>query len=119
MANILVVDDSPSMRQFVEMAIKMGGHSAVSASDGREGLSKAKLAKFDAIITDMNMPIMSGIDFTSAIRQLPNYRFTPVLMLTTESDPDSKAKGKAAGVTGWRVKPFQPDNLIKILAKVI
>ncbi|PIP80921.1 MAG: response regulator [Gammaproteobacteria bacterium CG22_combo_CG10-13_8_21_14_all_40_8] len=117
MANILVVDDSPSMRQFVEMAIKMGGHSAVSASDGREGLSKAKLAKFDAIITDMNMPIMSGIDFTSAIRQFPNYRFTPVLMLTTESDPDSKAK--AAGVTGWIVKSFQPDNLIKILAKVI
>ncbi len=119
MANILVIDDSPSMRQFVEMALKVGGHSVESAEDGQAGLNKAKQNSFDAIITDMNMPIMSGIEFTKEVRKLPDYRFTPVLMLTTESDAGSKSQGKAAGVTGWIVKPFQPETLNKLLKKVI
>ena len=115
MAKILVVDDSLSMRQMVQFSLKSGGHDTVGAADGKA----AKLTAFDLVITDVNMPIMNGIELASELRKLPNYKFTPILMLTTESAGDKKMQGKAAGATGWIVKPFQPDTLIATINKVL
>ena len=119
MANILVVDDSQSMRQMVKFSLQSAGHHTVEAPDGKSGLNAAKLKQFDLVVTDVNMPIMNGFELTKGLRALPNYKFTPVLMLTTESDSSKKAEGKAAGVTGWIVKPFQPEKLITVINKLI
>jgi len=119
MANILIVDDSQSMRKMVKFALETAEHHVVEAPDGKSGLNAAKLQQFDIVITDVNMPIMNGIDLAKNLRALPNYKFTPILMLTTESNSDKKAEGKAAGVTGWIVKPFQPAKLIAVVNKVL
>lgn len=118
MAKILVVDDSVSMRQMVEMTLKSEGHDTVTAADGVEGLNQAKTQSFDVIISDVNMPEMNGIDMTRQVRGLPNHKFTPILILTTESSAEKKAEGKAAGATGWIVKPFSPEKLIATVNKV-
>ncbi len=119
MANILAVDDSSSMRQMVSFTLKGAGHNVVEAQDGQDALNKAKSQQFDLIVTDVNMPVMDGITFIKNLRAEANYKFTPMLMLTTESAADKKAEGKAAGATGWIVKPFNPDQLIKTINKVL
>ena len=119
MANILAVDDSSSMRQMVAFTLKGAGYQVVEAADGQEALNKAKSQSFDLIITAVNMPIMDGITFIKNLRGEANYKFTPMLMLTTESSSDKKAAGKAAGATGWIVKPFNPDQLLSTVKKVL
>ncbi|MFK5985076.1 MAG: response regulator [Pseudomonadota bacterium] len=115
---VLVVDDSTSMRQMISFTLKGAGFECVEASDGLKGLEAAKAGKFDLVFTDVNMPIMDGLTFTAELRKLPNYKFTPILVLTTEAGTDKKMAGKAAGATGWLVKPFNPEQLLKTAQKV-
>ena len=119
MANILAADDSASMRQMVAYTLSNAGHQVVSASDGQEALAAARQQKFDLVLTDVNMPLMDGITLTRELRGLPDYRFVPILMLTTESGTDRKQEGKAAGATGWIVKPFNPEQLVAVVRKVL
>jgi len=119
MATILAVDDSASIRQMVSFTIKGAGYDVVEANDGVEALSKAKSQKFDLVITDVNMPNMDGISLIKELRTLADYKFTPLLMLTTESGADKKSEGKTAGATGWIVKPFNPDQLLTTIKKVL
>jgi len=118
MAKILVVDDSSSMRQMIKFSLESAGHTITQARDGSEGLKAVKLEPFDLILTDVNMPIMNGFEFSIEVRKLPSFKFTPILMLTTESDNDKKMQGKAAGVTGWILKPFRPETLIATVNKL-
>lgn len=119
MAQILVVDDSASMRQMVAFTLKAAGHVVTEAVDGVDGLKKAKSSTFDLVITDVNMPNMDGITLTKELRAVSNYRFTPILTLTTESSAEKKMAGKQAGATGWLVKPFNPDQLLSTAKKVL
>ncbi|MEJ2213179.1 MAG: response regulator [Gammaproteobacteria bacterium] len=119
MATILAVDDSASMRQMVSFTLKGAGYEVVEAVDGVDALSKAKQQAVNLVITDVNMPNMDGITLIAELRKLPSYKFTPLLMLTTESSPEKKQAGKAAGATGWIVKPFNPDQLLATVKKVI
>lgn len=119
MATILAVDDSASMRQMVSFTLKGAGYSVVEAVDGLDALNKAKSQAFDCVVTDVNMPNKDGISLIKDLRALPNYKFTPMLMLTTESGMDKKQQGKEAGATGWIVKPFNPDQLLKTIKKVL
>ena len=119
MAKILAVDDSASMRQMVSFTLKGAGHDVVEASDGLEALNFAQSGPVDLVISDVNMPNMDGISLIAELRKLSNYKFTPILMLTTESSGDKKSEGKAAGATGWIVKPFNPDQLIATINKVL
>jgi two-component system chemotaxis response regulator CheY len=118
-ARILVVDDSASMRQMVAFALTSAGFSVEEAEDGAVALGRAKGARFNAVVTDVNMPNMDGISLIRELRQLPDYKFTPMLMLTTESAADKKSEGKAAGATGWLVKPFNPEQLVATVQKVL
>jgi two-component system chemotaxis response regulator CheY len=119
MTTILAVDDSPSMRQMVTFTLKSAGYDVVEAGDGEQALGIAQGKAFNLVITDVNMPHMDGISLIKALRGLPAYKFTPLLMLTTESGADKKAQGKAAGATGWIVKPFNPDQLLATVKKVL
>jgi two-component system chemotaxis response regulator CheY len=119
MASILAVDDSASMRQMVVFTLKGAGYDVVEAQDGEEALQLAKAKKVDLVLTDINMPKMDGIALVRALRALPNYKFTPILTLTTESTEDKKQAGKAAGATGWIVKPFNPEQLLGVIKKVL
>ena len=119
MATILAVDDSASMRQMVGFTLKSAGHDVIEASDGREALTIAQKRGVDLVLTDVNMPNLDGISLVSQLRTLPTYKFTPILLLTTESAADKKQAGKAAGATGWIVKPFQPDQLLATIRKVL
>jgi len=119
MAKILAVDDSASMRQMVSFTLKGAGHDVVEAVDGREALGLAQKGPVDLVLSDVNMPNMDGITLIGELRKLASYKFTPILMLTTESGSDKKTEGKAAGATGWIVKPFNPDQLIATIKKVL
>lgn len=119
MASILAVDDSASIRQMVSFTLKGAGHSVTDARDGQHGLELARKQPFDLILTDVNMPVMDGLTFTRELRQLPGHRFTPVLVLTTESSAEKKSEGRKAGATGWLVKPFNPDQLLATVKKVL
>jgi two-component system chemotaxis response regulator CheY len=119
MASILAVDDSASMRQMVAFTLKGAGYEVIEATDGQDALNKAKAKKADVVLTDVNMPKMDGIALIRELRKLPQYKFTPMLLLTTESGDDKKAEGRAAGATGWLVKPFNPDQLLATLKKVL
>ncbi|MBB3274587.1 MULTISPECIES: response regulator [Pseudoxanthomonas] len=118
-ARILVVDDSASMRQMVAFALTSAGYAVDEAEDGQVALGRAQGQRFNAVVTDVNMPNMDGIALIRALRGLPDYKFTPLLMLTTESAADKKAEGKAAGATGWLVKPFNPEQLVATIQKVL
>lgn len=118
MAKILAVDDSPSMRQMVAFALQSAGHTVTEAVDGADGLSKAQGDQYDLILTDVNMPNMDGLTLVKELRALANYKFTPILVLTTESEQGKKAEGKAVGATGWLVKPFNPDQLLATIKRV-
>lgn len=119
MTKILAVDDSASMRQMVSFTLKSAGFDVTEASDGVEALQVAKSNSFDVVISDVNMPNMDGLSLVKELRALSNYRFTPILMLTTESSSDKKQAGRSAGATGWIVKPFNPDQLLATVNKVI
>jgi len=116
---ILAVDDSPSVRQMVKLTLSGAGYDIVEAGDGAEGLSKARATTLDMVVTDLNMPVMNGIGLIVELRKLPAYRGVPILFLTTESDPEMKRQAKAAGATGWITKPFQQDQLVAIVRKVL
>jgi len=119
MATILAVDDSASMRQMVAFTLKSAGHQVTEACDGQDALKKAKGNKFSLVLSDVNMPIMDGIALIKELRAMGDYKFTPILMLTTESTGEKKQEGKAAGATGWIVKPFNPDQLLATIKKVL
>ncbi len=119
MANILVVDDSTTMRQMVNFTLTGAGHNVVEAADGEDALKTAEGKQFDLVITDINMPKMDGISLIKALRAMPSFKFTPILTLTTESQSEKKQEGKAAGATGWIVKPFNPEALLSVLGKVL
>ncbi|WP_269530842.1 response regulator [Chitinimonas sp. BJYL2] len=119
MKTILTVDDSTSIRQMVSFTLKNAGYDVVEASDGNAGLSQAKSRNCQLIITDQNMPGMDGLTLIKALRALPAYKNTPILMLTTESSDAMKQQGKAAGATGWIVKPFNPQTMIDVVRKLI
>ncbi|AXQ14070.1 MULTISPECIES: response regulator [Shewanella] len=119
MKTILAVDDSASMRQMVSFTLKTAGFDVTEANNGEEALKVAQGREFDLVISDVNMPIMDGIELIRNLRELPNYKFVPMLMLTTESTTDKKQQGRAAGATGWIVKPFNPDQLLATVRKVL
>jgi two-component system chemotaxis response regulator CheY len=116
---ILIVDDSSSLRTVVSIALKNAGYDVVEASDGKDALSKCNGQKFNLIVSDVNMPNMDGLTFVSQVKQMAAYKFTPVIMLTTEAGDDKKAAGKAAGARAWVVKPFQPPILLDAIAKLV
>lgn len=118
-ASILTVDDSPSLRMAIRIALTGAGYSVTEAGDGLEGLNKAKTSRFDLIITDLNMPNMDGLTMIRELRKDPAQCGTPIIFLTTESDDSMKQQAKAAGATGWLVKPFVPEQLIKVSRKVL
>lgn len=116
---ILAVDDSASIRQMVSFTLKSAGYEVVEAVDGQDGLDKAKSRSVNLVLTDQNMPRMDGLTLVKSLRALPQYAATPILMLTTESSDVMKSQGRAAGATGWLVKPFDPQKLIEVVRKVI
>ncbi|RJF79524.1 response regulator [Azospirillum cavernae] len=116
---ILSVDDSASMRQMVKLTLSTAGYQVVEAADGREALAKAKAGAFNMVLTDLNMPNMDGLSLIRELRGLPAYRGVPIVFLTTESDAGKKNEAKAAGATAWIVKPFQQDQLLGVVRKVI
>ena len=118
---VLIVDDAPTIRQMVGFALKgNGSFDVVEAGDGSEALEKLKGGlKPNLVITDLNMPKMDGITMIKNIRKMPAHKFTPILMLTTESLGSKKQEGQAAGATGWIVKPFKPEELVQVVGKVI
>ncbi|MBV7316940.1 MAG: response regulator [Shewanella sp.] len=119
MKKILAVDDSASMRQMVGFTLKTAGFDVTEACNGDEALTVAQQGQYDLVISDVNMPVMDGITLIRNLRTLPAYKFTPLLMLTTESGGDKKQEGRAAGATGWIVKPFNPDQLLATVRKVL
>ena len=118
-ASILIVDDSTSIRVAIRMALTGAGYTVSEAADGAQGLSKASGSRFDMIITDLNMPNMDGLTMIRELRKSPDQCGTPIIFLTTESDDSMKQQAKAAGATGWLVKPFVPEQLIKVSRKVL
>jgi two-component system chemotaxis response regulator CheY len=116
---VLSVDDSASIRQMVAFTLKSAGYEVIEAADGQEGLEKARSKTVDMVLTDQNMPRMDGLTLIKNLRAMPGYRNVPILMLTTESGDAMKQQGKAAGATGWLVKPFDPAKLLEVTKKVI
>ena len=117
--NVLVVDDSCTMRQMVRRALESDGHRVTEGDHGQSALRALSAGPVDLVITDVNMPVMDGLSLTRAIRKLDRYRFTPILILTTERTYEMKQQGRAAGATGWMVKPFNPDQLRQIVHRVL
>lgn len=115
---IMIVDDSSSIRQVVSIALKSSGYEVIEACDGRDALDKLDGKKVHLIISDVNMPNLDGIGLVKEVKQNPAYKFTPIMMLTTESGEDMKAKGRAAGAKAWLVKPFQPPALLAAVSKL-
>jgi two-component system, chemotaxis family, chemotaxis protein CheY len=119
MHTILAVDDSASMRQMVSFTLKNAGYDVTEAVDGQDALDKANARDFDLVLTDQNMPRLDGIGLTKKLRNHPKFKTTPILILTTESSDQMKQAGRAAGATGWMVKPFDPAKLIEVIKKVV
>ena len=119
MSSVLTVDDSASIRQAIRIALTAEGHSITEAANGAEGLQKADAGGFELIITDLNMPVMDGLTMIRELRKRPAQAGVPILFLTTESDAEIKQQAKAAGATGWLTKPFEPDQLARIVKKVL
>jgi two-component system chemotaxis response regulator CheY len=119
MKTILAVDDSPTIRQMVAFALQGAGHEVLAAVDGLDALKQIGARHMDMIITDLNMPNMNGIELIRRVRSLGPYKFVPILLLTTESAPEKKQEGKAAGATGWVVKPFDAAQLVATVQKVM
>jgi two-component system, chemotaxis family, chemotaxis protein CheY len=116
---ILIVDDSASLRQVVGIALRGAGYEVMEGVDGRDALRKLDGRKINLIISDVNMPNMDGITFVKEAKKLPAYRFTPIIMLTTESQASKKLEGQAAGAKAWVVKPFRPEQMLAAVAKLV
>ena len=116
---ILIVDDSASLRQVVGIVLRGAGYQLLEAGDGGEGLKALDGRKVDLIISDVNMPVMDGISFVKEVKKLPSYRFTPIMMLTTESETAKKEAGRAAGARAWMTKPFVPAQMLTAVSKLI
>lgn len=116
---ILLVDDSASVRKVAGIALTSAGYAVLEACNGQEALGKLNGEKIHLIISDVNMPVMDGITFLKEVKQHPSYRFTPVIMLTTEAGEDKKQEGRAAGAKAWIIKPFQPQNMLDAVSKLI
>ena len=119
MKTIMTVDDSASLRQMVSLVLRGGGYEVVEAADGLDALSKLNGQDLDLFLSDINMPKMDGIELTRKLRAMPQYKFVPIVLLTTESHPEKKQEGKSAGATAWIVKPFNPDQLLAVVKKVV
>ena len=117
--SILIVDDSASIRQMLGFTLRAAGYEVDEAVDGKDGLGKAQRKAYQLVFTDQNMPKMDGLSLIRALRAMPEYSRTPILMLTTESSDAMKAQGRAAGATGWLVKPFDPERLLEVIKKVL
>jgi two-component system chemotaxis response regulator CheY len=116
---VMTIDDSTSMRQMVAFTLEDAGFEVVQAVDGRDALEKLQGRDIHLFLADLNMPNMDGIELTRQLRAMPAYRFVPIVLLTTESHPEKKQQGKAAGATGWIVKPFDPGKLLAVVNKVV
>ncbi|CAN5893192.1 response regulator [soil metagenome] len=116
---VMIVDDSASVRQVVGLALRGAGYAVIEGSDGKDALSKLTGQKVHLIISDVNMPNMDGITFVQEVKKLPMYKFTPIIMLTTESQEGKKLQGQAAGARAWVVKPFQPAQMLAAVSKLI
>ena len=116
---ILIVDDSASVRQVVSIALRGAGYDVVTAADGQDALKQLDGKRIHLIISDVNMPNMDGITFVAEAKKLPAYKFTPIIMLTTESQEDKKRQAQAAGAKAWVTKPFQPDQMLSAVAKLV
>ena len=116
---IMTVDDSASVRQMVSFTLQQAGYEVITAVDGKDALSKTNGAAINMVITDLNMPNLDGINLIRQLRAQAKYKFIPIIMLTTESQGDKKLEGKAAGATGWIVKPFKPEQLVAVVKKVL
>jgi len=116
---ILSVDDSSSIRQMVSFTLGKEGYKVVEAMDGKDALSKLNVSQIHMVVTDLHMPNMNGIELIMALRANPAFRFTPIVMLTTESQQDKKDQGRKAGATGWIVKPFKPDQLVRVVKRLL
>lgn len=116
---ILVVDDSASLRQVVNFTLIKAGYDVIEACDGVDGLKKLDGVKIHLIVCDVNMPNMDGITFVKHVKAMPSYKFTPIIMLTTESQESKKQEGQAAGAKAWVVKPFKPEILLTAISKLI
>lgn len=119
MKTIMVVDDSASIRQVVGLTLKQAGYAVLEACDGQEALGKLRSAPVDAIITDMNMPNMNGLDFIRQYRSTGQSAGVPIVFLTTESDDGLKQQARSAGALGWMMKPFKPEQLLAVMKKVV
>lgn len=119
MKNIMTVDDSPSLRQMVGLVLRGADYQVIEAVDGVNALSKLGGQDIHLFLVDVNMPNMGGLEFTRQIRAMPQYKFIPIILLTTESSTDKKQEGKAAGATAWIIKPFDPDQLLAVVKKVM
>jgi len=115
----MAVDDSASLRQMVSIVLRGGGYQVIESVDGLDALSKLKGQELHLFLTDINMPKMDGLELTRQLRAMPQYKFVPIVLLTTESTSEKKQLGKAAGATAWIVKPFNPDQLLAVVKKVI
>ncbi len=116
---IMTADDSTSIRQMVSFTLKQAGYEVLEAVDGQDAVDKLAGASIDMLITDLNMPNMDGFELIKQVRAMAQFKFIPIIMLTTESQADMKQKGKAAGATGWIVKPFKPEQLLAVIKKVL
>lgn len=116
---ILTVDDSASIRQMIKLTLVGAGYQVIEAGDGVEGLAKAKAGGVHMVLTDLNMPNMDGLSLIRELRKLPEYKGVPIVFLTTETDDGKKGEAKAAGATAWIVKPFQQDQLLGVIKKVL
>jgi len=116
---IMTVDDSASVRQMVSFTLKQAGYEVVEAKDGQDALDKLGASSVNMLITDLNMPKIDGIKLIRKVREKPESRFMPIIMLTTESQDSKKKEGRAAGATGWIVKPFKPEQLLAVIKKVL
>jgi len=114
----MTIDDSSTIRQLVRYTLTSAGYQVIEAVDGPDALAKLNAQRIDLFLSDINMPAMNGLDLTRKIRAMPAFKFTPIVLLTTESEPAKKAAGKAAGATGWIVKPFSPEQLISVVKRV-
>lgn len=117
--SILIVDDSASVRQVVGISLKQAGYDVIEGRDGRDALSKLTGQKVHLIISDVNMPNMDGISLVKEVKAMPAYKFTPIVMLTTESQDEKKRQGQEAGAKAWIVKPFKPEQLLGVVQKLV
>lgn len=116
---IITVDDSTSLREMIAFVLKEAGYDVIEAKDGRDALEKLNGSPVDIVITDLNMPLMNGIELTKVLRSTPTYKFIPIVFLTTESQVQKRDAAKEAGATGWIVKPFKPEQLLKMIKRVL